>query len=142
MPLTVGVLKETLAGETRVALTPEVTGKLQKLGGYSALRNERSSIGVNSIIATRGTSQGLAHVRDQYVPPLNNRTLFKRDANLCLYCGLRFPTRDLTRYDGGIGKALDSVPGGRLHREQQCAIGKHAFCIGELDPRIILVEHL
>lgn len=32
MPLTVGVLKETLPGETRVALTPEITAKLQKLG--------------------------------------------------------------------------------------------------------------
>jgi NAD(P) transhydrogenase subunit alpha len=32
MPLTVGVLKETLQGETRVALTPEITQKLQKLG--------------------------------------------------------------------------------------------------------------
>ncbi len=32
MPLTVGVLKETLQGETRVALTPEITTKLQKLG--------------------------------------------------------------------------------------------------------------
>jgi H+-translocating NAD(P) transhydrogenase subunit alpha len=32
MPLTVGVLKETVEGETRVALTPEVTAKLQKLG--------------------------------------------------------------------------------------------------------------
>jgi len=32
MPLTVGVLKEILEGETRVALTPEITGKLQKLG--------------------------------------------------------------------------------------------------------------
>lgn len=32
MPLTVGVLKELLDGETRVALTPEITGKLQKLG--------------------------------------------------------------------------------------------------------------
>jgi len=32
MPLTVGVLKETLQGETRVALTPEVATKLQKLG--------------------------------------------------------------------------------------------------------------
>ena len=31
------------------------------------------------------------------MPPLNNRTLFKRDANLCLYCGMRFMTRDLTR---------------------------------------------
>ncbi len=32
MPLTVGVLKERLEGETRVALTPEITGKLRKLG--------------------------------------------------------------------------------------------------------------
>jgi NAD(P) transhydrogenase subunit alpha len=32
MPLTVGVLRETLAGETRVALTPEIAGKLRKLG--------------------------------------------------------------------------------------------------------------
>ncbi len=32
MALTVGVLKETLQGETRVALTPEITTKLQKLG--------------------------------------------------------------------------------------------------------------
>lgn len=32
MPLTVGVLKETLQSETRVALTPEITGKLQALG--------------------------------------------------------------------------------------------------------------
>lgn len=32
MPLTVGVLKETLEGETRVALTPEIAAKLNKLG--------------------------------------------------------------------------------------------------------------
>jgi 5-methylcytosine-specific restriction endonuclease McrA len=66
-------------------------------GGYSALSGERSRVDVNSIIATEGTSKGLAFVRDKYVPPLNNRTLFKRDANLCLYCAQRFPTRDLTR---------------------------------------------
>ena len=66
-------------------------------GGYSALDGHRSSIDVSSIIATRGTSQGLAFMRDQYVPPLNNRTLFKRDADLCLYCARRFPTRELTR---------------------------------------------
>lgn len=66
-------------------------------GGFSAMNGRRSTVDVSSIIATHGTSQGLAYVRDQYVPPLNNRTLFKRDANLCLYCGLRFTTRDLTR---------------------------------------------
>lgn len=32
MPLTIGVLKEAHEGETRVALTPEITTKLQKLG--------------------------------------------------------------------------------------------------------------
>ncbi len=66
-------------------------------GGFSALDGHRSSIDVSSIIATRGTSQGLAFMRDQYVPPLNNRTLFKRDADFCLYCAMRFPTRELTR---------------------------------------------
>ena len=66
-------------------------------GGHSAADGHRSSIAVNSIIATHGTSQSLARNRDKYVPPLNNRTLFKRDANLCLYCAMRYPTRDLTR---------------------------------------------
>jgi 5-methylcytosine-specific restriction endonuclease McrA len=66
-------------------------------GGYSAHTGRRSAVDVSSIIATYGTSQGLAFVRDRYVPPLNNRTLFKRDANLCLYCAMRFPTRELTR---------------------------------------------
>jgi 5-methylcytosine-specific restriction endonuclease McrA len=66
-------------------------------GGFSAAEGRRSRVEISSIIATRGTSQGLAYMRDQYVPPLNNRTLFKRDANLCLYCATRFQTRDLTR---------------------------------------------
>lgn len=66
-------------------------------GGYSAASGSRSMIAVNSIIATNGTGQGLAFVRDRYVPPLNNRTLFKRDANLCLYCAMPFQTRELTR---------------------------------------------
>ncbi|MEM9208917.1 MAG: HNH endonuclease [Pseudomonadota bacterium] len=66
-------------------------------GGFSAASGDRSMIAVNSIIATHGTGQGLAFVRDRYVPPLNNRTLFKRDANLCLYCAMAFQTRELTR---------------------------------------------
>lgn len=70
---------------------------LHRFGGFSALTGDRSSIAVNSIIATEGTSQGLVYVRDKYIPPLNNRTLFKRDANVCMYCAMRFPTRDLTR---------------------------------------------
>ncbi|MCH8248478.1 MAG: HNH endonuclease [Proteobacteria bacterium] len=66
-------------------------------GGYCSYDGHRSRIDVNSIIATHGTSRSRSRNRDQYVPPLNNRTLFKRDANLCLYCGKRYMTRDLTR---------------------------------------------
>ena len=66
-------------------------------GGYCSFSGERSKVEVSSIIATYGTSQSLSRNRDKYVPPLNNRTLFKRDANICLYCGNLFQTRDLTR---------------------------------------------
>ena len=66
-------------------------------GGHSAITGKRSKLEINSIVATHGTSRSLSVNRDKYVPPLNNRTLFKRDANLCLYCGMRFMTRDLTR---------------------------------------------
>lgn len=66
-------------------------------GGCCAQTGRQSRVDVSSIIATHGTSKGHAYVHEQYTPPLNNRTLFKRDANLCLYCALRFPTRELTR---------------------------------------------
>lgn len=66
-------------------------------GGYSALTGLRSVVEVNSIIATEGTTPGLERSRHRYVPPLNNKTLFKRDANVCLYCALQFRTSDLTR---------------------------------------------
>ena len=66
-------------------------------GGQSSITGQRSKLEINSIIATHGTSHSLSRNRDKYVPPLNNRTLFKRDANICLYCAMRFPTRDLTR---------------------------------------------
>ena len=66
-------------------------------GGYSAVTGIRSSIDVNSIISTRTRSKGLSFTRDKYMPPLNNRTLFKRDAEICLYCGLHFEVDLLTR---------------------------------------------
>jgi 5-methylcytosine-specific restriction endonuclease McrA len=66
-------------------------------GGYSARTGERSIIVVNSIIATQGDTRALERNRDRYTPPLNNRTLFRRDANLCMYCGGHFRTSELTR---------------------------------------------
>ena len=53
-------------------------------GGINAKSNKRSKIDVNSIIATYGNNKTLTNL---YAPPLNNRTLFKRDDHLCLYCG-------------------------------------------------------
>lgn len=66
-------------------------------GGISARTGCRSIINVNSIIATFGDNVALRKARDKYIPPLNNHTLFKRDANLCLYCGDRFLSNDLSR---------------------------------------------
>lgn len=66
-------------------------------GGYNAITSLRSVIQVNSIIATYGDNHALAKALQDYVPPLNNQALFKRDGHLCLYCGERFQTRELSR---------------------------------------------
>lgn len=66
-------------------------------GGINARTGRRSTVEVNSIVATIGRTPGLAELHDDYLPPLNNKTLFRRDANLCLYCGERFQSRELTR---------------------------------------------
>lgn len=66
-------------------------------GGYSALTGLRSVIEVSSIIATVGDTYAHERNSDRYTPPLNNRTLFRRDANVCMYCAERFVTSNLTR---------------------------------------------
>jgi 5-methylcytosine-specific restriction endonuclease McrA len=66
-------------------------------GGTNARTQRQSCIEVNSIIATVGRSPDVAGLLHDYVPPLNNKTLFRRDSNLCLYCSHTFPVRDLTR---------------------------------------------
>ena len=65
--------------------------------GISAYTGRRSSIEVNSIIATSGRNHVLKRLRERYVPPLNNPALFQRDSHLCLYCGEVFRERDLSR---------------------------------------------
>ena len=66
-------------------------------GGTNARSGEQTIVDVSSIVATVGHSYNPGTLRNDYVPPLNNETLFKRDAYLCMYCGFRFPTQQLSR---------------------------------------------
>ncbi len=66
-------------------------------GGINARSGRRSVIEVNSIIATYSHGPQSKNHRPDYTPPLSNRTLFRRDNYLCLYCGERFLHRDLSR---------------------------------------------
>lgn len=66
-------------------------------GGINAASGRRSMIDVNSIVATQGGAYALLRSRHDYVPPLSNAALFRRDVNLCLYCGGGFPSRELSR---------------------------------------------
>lgn len=66
-------------------------------GGYNARTGIRSLIEVSSIVATTGDTYAKERNSERYTPPLNNRTLFRRDANVCMYCAVRFPSSELTR---------------------------------------------
>jgi len=66
-------------------------------GGVNALTGLRTIVEVSSIVATVGHTGNPGNTRHDYVPPLNNETLFRRDAYLCLYCGERFGSRELSR---------------------------------------------
>jgi 5-methylcytosine-specific restriction endonuclease McrA len=63
-------------------------------GGVSALTGCRTTIEVNSIVATLGHNH---HLGPDYVPPLSNPLLFRRDAQICMYCGDRHTTSELSR---------------------------------------------
>lgn len=63
-------------------------------GGVCARTGERSQVDVSSIIACRGQ---LENQKQESIPPLSNVALFERDEGTCLYCGVVFPKRDLTR---------------------------------------------
>jgi len=66
-------------------------------GGTNAGTGLRSVIEIHSILATHGQCRKPGFGDPDYVPPLNNSTLFARDAWLCMYCGGRFDRRDLSR---------------------------------------------
>ncbi len=66
-------------------------------GGVNAKSGRQTVIEVNSMMATQGSSGNPGSLSRDYVPPLNNETLFRRDANLCMYCGMRFTAHQLSR---------------------------------------------
>jgi len=66
-------------------------------GGINALTSKQSVVSVNAIIATEGHHPHKHLFASSYVPPLSNQSLFRRDQNLCLYCGERFPNYQLSR---------------------------------------------
>ena len=59
-------------------------------GGYNCM-GERSIINLPSMIATAG-----AVTYQHFVPPLNNRYLFRRDQHTCLYCGHHYHPTNLS----------------------------------------------
>ncbi|MDT8409125.1 MAG: HNH endonuclease [Wenzhouxiangellaceae bacterium] len=66
-------------------------------GGINAISGNRTEVPVNAILATHGSHPSGTGFYHGYTPPLSNRALFRRDQNLCLYCGRRFPDCELSR---------------------------------------------
>lgn len=64
-------------------------------GGKSRLTGEVSEVTTPSIIAVHSDNGKVKH--NYKVPVLTNRALFRRDRNLCAYCGKHFHADDLTR---------------------------------------------
>ena len=62
-------------------------------GGINRASGAQSITELHSMIAV----DALAYKRMQHTPHLTNRSLFKRDQNLCLYCGKEYSDRLLTR---------------------------------------------
>lgn len=63
----------------------EMRGGINRSGRQSILR-------LPSIVACDGKVHS-----DQFHPPLENRFLFRRDKNICLYCGGQFSLNELSR---------------------------------------------
>lgn len=65
-------------------------------GGINAITNKQSTLTINTIIALKGK---LGTTKEAFLnhAPLNNKILFKRDRNICAYCGNRFSSSILTR---------------------------------------------
>ena len=68
-------------------------------GGTSALTGKQSILTVNTIIAVREENKNKSkkHFAINTRVPLTNKALFRRDQNICAYCGNDFSSKDLSR---------------------------------------------
>jgi CRISPR/Cas system Type II protein with McrA/HNH and RuvC-like nuclease domain len=65
-------------------------------GGTNSITGKQSQLSINTIVAIKGklTDKAMKHYNRV---PLSNKTLFRRDQNLCGYCGREFSSSRLTR---------------------------------------------
>ena len=64
-------------------------------GGISRMTGQQSTLTLNTIIAVKKMNTKAKNIRT--VPALTNRALFRRDQQMCAYCGVEHPTSKLTR---------------------------------------------
>ncbi len=62
-------------------------------GGHCRLTGQQTVMTLNSIMACKGK----VFDNGRREPPLTNRALFRRDQNICLYCGKHFQEGKLSR---------------------------------------------
>jgi len=65
-------------------------------GGVSRMTGEQSHLTMNTIIAIKG-KVNTHQFKQMNRVPLSNRTLFRRDQNICAYCGNEFGASKLSR---------------------------------------------
>lgn len=101
-------------------------------GGTNAKTGERSKLTINTIVAIEGAINN-KRMALFMTPPLTNGALFRRDWNVCAYCGEEFPNNNLTRDHvtprsrGGIDKWENVVTAcGKCNKVKDCKTPEEA----------------
>jgi len=101
------------AAKGLIAWTP-TESEITIFGGHCQLDGKQSSLTMNTIVAIKGKVSN-KHQKRSAIPPLTNRALFRRDKNICAYCGGEFSAAKLTRDHiqptsrGGVNKWTNVV---------------------------------
>ena len=109
-------------------------------GGKSRMTGEVSTITTASIIAVKGVINGK---RAHKAPALTNRVLFRRDKQICGYCGKHYHTDNLTRdhivpvSKGGKDSWMNTVTACR-----GCNNYKEDKTLDQLDMKLLYVPYV